>query len=448
MTTIPQLSEAMQAVLTTTAEAAGRAVYFTRRPDTAKFTASTMTQTLVLGYLTHPQATPAQLAQSAARAEVDVSPQAIVDRMNPRTAALLHTVLTTSVQHLIASDAPVAIPVLQRFAGVYVHDSTSIALPDDLAAPWPGCGGDGPAASLKCGVQLDLLHGTLTALDLAPGRTADPQLPCQHRLLPTGSLRLADLGFFDLDVLRKQDVAGSYFLSKLKATTVIVDASGVPRSLWAFIQHLGAMTTWDAWVGVGHAGLRARLLVQAVPQEVANQRRRRIRKEARDKGRSPSAAALALAAYTILITNAPSALLRLDEALVLAKVRWQIELLFKLWKSHGFLGRAPAPNSWYHLCAVYAQLIAMLLQHWVLVVSCWRYPDHSLVKAAQVVRDHATDLASARGQADRIAAALTTIQTIVARAARLNRRKKRPNTYQLLLALTTQDAGDMADFNH
>ncbi|MFN8568595.1 MAG: hypothetical protein U0Z44_14020 [Kouleothrix sp.] len=39
-------------------------------------------------------------------------------------------------------------------------DSTSIALPDDLAAPWPGMVAMRAAANLKCGVQLDLLHGT------------------------------------------------------------------------------------------------------------------------------------------------------------------------------------------------------------------------------------------------------------------------------------------------
>jgi hypothetical protein len=76
--------------------------------------------------------------------------------------------------------------------------------------------------------------------------------------------------------------------------------------------------------------LRVRMLVQRVPQEVADQRRRRLRKAARDKGQTPSAAALALADWTVLLTNVPQELLSLEEALVLAKVRWQIELIFKL----------------------------------------------------------------------------------------------------------------------
>jgi hypothetical protein len=72
-----------------------------------------------------------------------------------------------------------------------------------------------------------------------------------------------------------------------------------------------------------------------VPQEVADQRRRRLRATARDHGRSPSAARLAWCDWTLLITNVSSELLTVREALVLARARWQIELLFKLWKAHG-----------------------------------------------------------------------------------------------------------------
>ena len=44
---------------------------------------------------------------------------------------------------------------------------------------------------------------------------------------------------------------------------------------------------------------------------------------------------MALAAWNVVITNIPQDLLSLEEAFVLTRVRWQIELLFKLWKSHG-----------------------------------------------------------------------------------------------------------------
>lgn len=151
-----------------------------------------------------------------------------------------------------------------------------------------------------------------------------------------------------------------------------------------------------------------------------------------------SAAALALAQWTILITNIPPDLLTLTEALVVAKVRWQIELLFRLWKSQGQIDTWRSGKSTRILCELYAKLLAMVVQHGTLVVSCWRYVERSLVKAAQVVRDHAVELASARARVDRLSEVLETIQHVLTRTARMNSRKKHPNTYQLLLALTTE----------
>ena len=441
MTTIPQVSQAMQELLTTAAEAADAKLHYTKRPDRAKFSAATLTQTLVLGFLAHPDARVEQLAHSAARVGVDVSPQAVDQRFTLATAALLQEIVASSMQHLIAADG-VAIPILQRFTGVRVHDSTTIVLPDALAEHWQGCGGASPehtSAALKCGVQLDLLTGALCGLDLADGRASDHRLGVQHAALPKGSLRLADLGFYDLGVLANLSAADVYWLSKLEPNAVITDEQQRCSSLLAFVQALGALTQWEGRVWVGKGGrLRARLLVQRVPQEVADQRRRRIRKTARDKGVTASAAALALADWTILLTNIPPEVLTLAEALVVVKVRWQIELLFKLWKSHGQLDSWRSDKPERILCEVYAKLLAMVVQHWALVLGCWQFADRSLVKAAQVVRDHAVELASARARLDRLNEVLATMQQVLTRTARMNSRKKHPNTYQLLLALTTE----------
>lgn len=441
METIAQVSTAMQTVLTTLAEEADAELHYTKRPDVAKFTASSLVQTLVLGWLAHPEATVEQLAQMAATVGVAVSPQAIDQRFTFQTASLLRTVLLGSVQQLLASD-PVAIPILQRFTGVRVQDSTTIVLPASLADHAQGCGGQtdtNTAAALKCGLQLDLLTGSYTHLDLADGRAADQRLPLNHAPLPPGSLRLADLGFLDLEVLAAVAAAGAYFLSKLTASITLSDGSQPPVPLLDFMRNLGPCAQWEGegWVGQAQP-LQARLLVHAVPQEVADQRRRRIRAEARRKGRTPSAAALALAAWTILMTNVPAELLSLPEALVLAKVRWQIELIFKLWKSHGLVDQWRTGKPARILCEIYAKLLGMVLQQWCFIVGCWTYPDRSLVKAAQVVRDHAVALAHARGRLAQLTDALTTIQQVLRRTARMNARSAHPNTYQLLLALTTE----------
>jgi len=173
-----------------------------------------------------------------------------------------------------------------------------------------------------------------------------------------------------------------------------------------------------------------------VPQEVADQRRRRLRATAREHGRTVSRLALALADWTVCVTNLPPEQLTLPEALVLGRIRWQIELVFKLWKSHGRVDVVRTVKRWRQRCELYAKLLAMLVAHWVLVARCWRYPDRSLPKAAQPVRQHASGLAESVSTITRLSEKLATIARCIAAGCRMNRRKKRPNAFQLLLDVT------------
>ncbi len=96
---LPQISATMHTILTTTTEATAAALQYAKRPDRAKFTPSTLVQTLVFGWMAEPMATVEHLAQIAGRLGVDVSAQAIDQRFTQATATLLQQVLTASIQH-------------------------------------------------------------------------------------------------------------------------------------------------------------------------------------------------------------------------------------------------------------------------------------------------------------------------------------------------------------
>jgi hypothetical protein len=380
-----------------------------------------------------------ELAQTAATLGVEVSPQALDQRFTESAALCLERVLSTAITRVVAA-APVAIPILERFTAVYLQDSSTIVLPDALAAVWQGCGGRQPEhtlAAVKLQVRVDLRTGRLEGPQLQDGRASDhaPALPTS--LVP-GSLRLADLGYWSLEDLQTLDQQGVFWLSRLQAATAVYDAQGQRRDVVTWLEtHGGDSVEMPIRLGATHQ-LPARLLAVRVPQEVADQRRRRLRAEARRKGKTVSATRLALAAWTILVTNVPPDRLSIQEALVLARTRWQIELLFKLWKSQGRVDESRSSKPWRVLCEVYAKLLAMVVQHWLFLVSCWAYPDRSLSKAAQTVRKHALHVASAFQEPTQLTRALTTIQRCLQAGCRMNRRKKQPNTYQLLLDLTNE----------
>jgi hypothetical protein len=437
MASIAQVSEAMQTVLTTVADTAACATSFVQRAS--KLTGALFTQTLVLGFLSDPDSTREGLAQTAAALGLDISPQALDQRMTETGAACLLEVLDAAAATVLAAE-PVAIPLFSRFNGVFIHDSTLIGLPSTLAHIWRGTGNKHTAseksARLKLSVRLNLSSGAIQGPHTDHGLTSDRSIPLQTEPIPPGALRIADLGFFALNVLQAIGQAGGYWLTRPQCTTVLSDQDGARIDLPAFLA-AQATATVDLPVRLGAKHqLACRLLGLRVPQEVADQRRRRLREEAKRRGRAPSALQLALAVWTMFVTNVPRELISVTEALVLGRCRWQIELLFKLWKSQGRIARWRSAKAGAILCELYAKVIAMIIQHWILLVGCWGYADRSLTKAAATVRKHAMCLATALRCGGRLAEAIEIIVACVAVGCRINKSKKTPHTYQLLLDVT------------
>jgi hypothetical protein len=355
MWTVTHLSTTLQRIVTTTANQLARETGFVQRAS--KLTGAAFVQALLFGWLNNPQATLQQLAQMAGTVGVAISPQGLEQRFTQAAAGFLRGVLEAAVTHVVTAH-PVAIPLFSRFAGVYLLDSSTIVLPDELAALWQGCGGSSERhtqAALKLQVQFDLSTGALIGPALQHGRTPDRHAPRQTAF-PPGALRLADLGYFRLALLRELSAAGVYWLSRLHLHTHVFDQTGTGLDVLPWLNHQQA-GAHDLPIALGAQDrLSARLLAVRVPVQVAGQRRRRLRQQARRKGQTLSQRHLALADWTLLVTNAPVELLTLDEALVLLRARWQIELLFKLWKSLGRLDESRSAQPWRQLCELYARV--------------------------------------------------------------------------------------------
>ena len=431
MSSLPQVAAALQHVLVEVPDALARETGFCRRRS--KVSAACFVQAVVLGWLAHPRASLHRLTQRAADRGVRLSPQGLAQRFTPAAAALLRRVWEAALAEVIVAD-PAAVGVLAKFPAVVLIDSTTVALPDGLAAVWVGCGGrveQGSQAALKLTVALDLVTGRLAAVP-ADGRAQDKASPLQAAPLPAGALRITDLGFWSLEVLDRIAAQGAYFLSRLHLQTAVCTAAGERLDLVAW---LGAQRRRRLSVAVrlgGTAQVPARLLAVRVPRRVAEARRAAITADARREGHPPSAPKLALADWTLLVTNAPPALLAIREALVLARARWQIELLFKLWKDEGQLDAWRSADPDRILCEVYAKLTAMVIQHWVLLVGCWCFADRSLTQAAQTVRDHTVCLLLVLSSRAGVLTVLRALGRCLAAGCRLNHRRRKPNLYQLL----------------
>jgi hypothetical protein len=435
---VEDVAEALQSVFLVTAEEAARPAGFVRR--TSKLTGPLFVQTLTFGWLANPHATLEELAQTAASLNVSISPQALDQRFTPQAAAFLQAVLQDAVSRVITSD-PVAVPILQRFpGGVCLLDATSLTLPDELAQVWRGCGGKlphGGRSAVKWQVRLNLLNGELAGPFPEAGRASDQSSVLQHAPLAPGTLRLADLGYFCLENLADLSRQEVYWLSRLEFGTRLYDVAGTKWTLVDLLKQQGTDTVdLQVWIGAKDR-VPGRLVAERVPPAVAAQRRARLLKKASKKGHRLDPQRWALAEWTVYITNVPVTMLSWKEALVLGRCRWQIELLFKLWKNEGHIDESRSGKPWRILCEVYAKLLGMVAQHWMLLVSCWPHPDRSLTKASRTVRAHARMLVVALEVGYLVCRTLHALQRCLQTGCRVNKRRRDPPTHQLLRSLAT-----------
>lgn len=437
MTSITQVAQAMRSVLTDYAEKAGRESGFVQRAS--KMGGAEFAQTLSFGWLSNPEATLEELAQTAATIGVKISAQGLDQRFTEAGATFLKEVLDEAVRQLIQGKA-VVLPILERFSAVYIQDSSVVDLPEDFQETWPGNGnGRGAGRSaVKIEVRLDLLSGKMLGPFLESGRTHDAASQIQKQSTLAHSLRIADVGYWSLDELNKIAGNGGYWLSRLKSTIRVAHPGSESQEIVSFLNHANRVST-DCQVLVSDLhSTPVRLLAIRVPQEVADQRRRKLREDAKKRMKTASERSLALADWTVLVTNVPDTLLSLAEALILMRSRWQIELLFKLWKSHGRIDEWRSAKPWRILCEVYAKLLAMLIQHWLFLVGFWQFANRSWVKAAQTVRKHALHLASAFVTPASLEAAIQVITNCLEVGCRINKRKTDLRTFQLLDSLSDQ----------
>jgi hypothetical protein len=396
-------------------------------------------RTFTLDLVRHPKAS---LDQSAAALGLTAS--ALTQRLaRPAAAAFLLALLRHAVSRLAATLLrPVAIPLLRRFNGVYLVDGTVLPLPAALAGQFPGCGGgtgpDDPSAAAAVKVLLRWRLDTSQAADLllAAATTPDVRLLATLPGLPAGALHIGDLGFFDGRSLAGLTEGGVYWLTRLPARVGIRAGAGPWQELAAWLRDRAG----DAWEGrldvVQVSPVSARVFVRRCPPDEAARRRRKLHDRMRRKGQTAGWRQAVLCDWWVLATNAPPDKVRAVEAWDLYRARWQIELVFKRWKSLGGLPidrRHTGPRA---ECELYGKLLGVLVVDWLAVQRGGALAGVSVWRGWQIVWDLLPALSAALATPAGCAALIATLVDRLDRRRKPARRRKTPSTRQRLFRAT------------
>lgn len=431
MDIVAKVGEALQRVFDGIAESASQVSGVVQRKR--KFTAQSLAKTFVLGFLQNPEASDEELAQMATQCGVEVTPQAIDQRHTPALMKFLEELFRGAAKVVVGSNQALA-PILERFTSVTALDSSTITLPDEMKPQFPGCGGSygSGAAAMKLQTELDLRTGALSHVEIEPGRSPDGASSRQGARRGKGSLRITDLGYFNVAVFRAMAAVGEYFLSRLQFGTAVGPRDGPSVELLRWLeQQPEGFVDRQIWLAKGHC-LPCRLIAWRLPPEQANRRRQKLRQETlRKRGQEPIAERLAWCDWTILVTNVPEDMLTPAEAAILYRARWQVELLFKRWKSQDLVAVLSGATVVRQMVRVWSRLIGALLQQWLLVSSSWGDPTKSWHKVCEAIRKFVSRIAAAMDHWTELERTLSDLRRVVAKTCRRNKRTK-PGTFELL----------------
>ena len=435
MDVIRTVSASLQACLSEELDQLARECEVVRRERV--FTGRTLLLMIVATLLRKPDAGWADFHLTAAQLGLDLTQTAVEKRFaaGQPLVDFLRRALERALRKAVAARPPSA-ALFQRFTAVLIGDASTVALPDELAELFKGCGGSEGAsrAALKIQVLWDLKTGELARLHVEPGKASDTKSPVARADgVQAGGLVVCDLGYFDLGRFSALHAGGAKFISRLLFGTEVFGGDGEPLDLLAVLRRQPAGVLDQAILLGAAARLCCRLVAIRVPQEAAGRRRQQAREKAAKKGRQPTAAYLELLGWSLFVTNCGEEELTWKAVVVLYRARWQVELLFKLWKSHNRLASHREGASALEVLAVfYAKLLGVVLQHWVLVATAWQVAGRSLTRAARALAEAVKGILLALGDAATLEAALLRLRDVIDKLGGTSDRKKDPSHAQLI----------------
>jgi len=359
----------------------------------SKMTGEVYLKTLVLGFLENPQASLLELADFCSyNLDIEITKQGLDERINNYAVDFLKEMFAKAILSFRNASC-INLPLLNQFSQVNIFDSTAFSLPDSLVGDFLGNGGTASIAAVKIQLLFDFLSGNFDIIELVNGRCPDQAYKKHFDNIKPNSLNLFDLGYFSLDNLKKIDDKQAYFLTRFFTPTNLYLENGIRFFPEKYLRD-ETRNCFELDLSIGFKyKTSCRVAFYRVPNKVAKKRREKARKKAKKQGYIVSKTSIYLMGWTILITNVPANILNTKQIALLYSIRWQIELIFKLWKSECKIHKTSSLKRDRVLCEIYAKLIGIILYQFLFASLRLAVGELSPTKAMRIFRKKANKLA-------------------------------------------------------
>lgn len=293
------------------------------------------------------------------KANISISKQGLNKRYTQEASNFFQRVLkelinfSTAEKKLVLASVPFV-------TTIKVADSSTIKLNNRLERVFPGLRNHG--ATLKLQAVMDAVDNQLHSLELRPSRENDQSYRDYLDLIEKDELSINDLGYFCIDSFQTIKEKGAFFLSRyLKSTNIYTptfQGKQEPIHLAALLktsdQHQIEMD-----ILLGKSKLECRLVALRLPPKAYEQRLKNLKEKQRKNGHLKHKDSI-FDEWTLFVTNLPGSV-QGNTLLTLYRLRWQIELFFKMAKTFLNLRKINHSNVHKTLISLYVSLIAITL---------------------------------------------------------------------------------------
>jgi len=305
--------------------------------------------------------------------DIEISKQGLDKKFNEHAINFLTQLIEKQLS--VELNQQIDIGWLNFFPEVKIKDGTRFDLPEVYKDYLPGSGGSASKAGACLQFEFDLKSGHIIDLSLTPSNRPDTKDAVDVLdNISKGDLIIRDLGYYAFSSLSNIINKEAYFISRLGSkTSVFEEKKGKLqridfKSLYSQMKR-GELSRIYKDVLIGStAKIPVRLVIELMPDDVYEQRMKKVARLHQKKGYQTSEEYKALSRFNLFITNVPKEVLPDEVISSLYRIRWQIELIFKIWKS--IIGMHHSRKMKYQrwLCLLHFKLLIMIL-NWNIIMA-------------------------------------------------------------------------------
>lgn len=311
--------------------------------------------------------------------DIPISKQALQERFNEKAVNFLTSLLNKQLKNQLSSLSDGQKNGYSKFKRIRVKDSTRFGLPANYSSTYKGHGGMGGSSQISIQYEYDLISGSPMALQLTSACRNDQQDSKQTlQEIESGDLLLRDLAYVSQNYLSHITEIGAYYLNRLNPKWVVLDKKDKPINFSKIYKqikkHSLSVKEVECFIRMGKERLKTRLVISAVPSEEYERRIHKAGITAKSKGYKLTDEYKLKAALNLFITNIPKEWLCTKKIRETYSLRWQIELVFKVWKSQARINKMKSMKLHRFQCQLIARFLWLLfhiqalklLEQWVL----------------------------------------------------------------------------------